>query len=690
MRKSIKRGIAIVAASAMALSVISLGSVIKSDAAGNGERRTQISLDSNDELVIKRNELADTSMGKDDSWTMFVYMCGSDLESYYGLANMDIDEMIAAKESDNVNIVIQTGGARTWKGNGISNSQIGRYVVKDDQLQLVEKLPQANMGKSDTLEDFLSWGVKNYAAEHMSVVLWNHGGGSVSGVCFDERNSYDSLTLSEVEKAFSSVSKDMTDKFDFVGFDACLMATMETANMLAPYADYMIGSEETEPGYGWEYTSLVNKLVSNPDVDARELGKVIVDNYYSSTAEIGQGSSATLSLVDLNKVDDIMLAFNKVSKEMNEFATTKANITKFTSAANMSENYGGNNAYEGYTNMVDLGDFMKNIASYVDGTDEVIKTINEAVVYQRVGSGLPDSTGLAFYYPLQTPGLSDLNYNRNITLNPFYMEYLDKVLFASKYGSLDKFTSNDWANNGYFYENDFEYVDYEFTSVSTYDKLKNNEYYKKAKFDDNWYKWFYKKDFAENEVEISEELADQVIVDDNDIVIDLDEETTKEAVEAKVAIVKEEGNEVTLLGAIDDAKFDGKWFTLADGQELAAELINEANGVKIYTAPAMVNNKETNIRFLVNNNKVTVLGTWDGINENGMAAKGYRPIKVGSKVAPLYMTVNTVTNETEMVKGDSVVVKSNVVTVDNMANDYSFVAQVEDAFGNVTISTPVK
>ncbi|MBE5935871.1 MAG: hypothetical protein E7262_08805 [Lachnospiraceae bacterium] len=698
MRKSIKRGIAIVAASAMALSIVSVGNVMKSDAASvsrdikNMARRTNISLDYNDKLSITRDELADTSMGKEDSSTMFIYMCGSDLESYYGLANMDINEMIAAQESDNVNIVIQTGGARTWRGNGISNSQIGRYVVKNNKLQLVESLPQANMGEAQTLESFLTWGVENYAAEHMSVVFWNHGGGSIDGVCFDERNSYDSLSLSEVEIALANATENMTDKFDYIGFDACLMGTIEVANMLKPYAEYMIGSEEVEPGYGWEYTSIVDRMVANPDVDPEELGKLIVDTYYTSTAAIGQGASATLSLVDLDKLDEVMIEFNEVAKEMNELADVKANITKLTSLANSSDNYGGNNAYEGYTNMVDLGDFMQNIAPYVEGTEDVLEAIEEAVVYQRIGNSHADATGIAFFYPLQTPSLAELNYMRNLGVSPYFAEYMDKVLFTAKYGSIDGFVSNDWANNGYFYDLDFEYIDNEFTSITGYEKLKTKSYFKAASFDDNWYKWFYKKSLVD--MEVSDELADDVIVSDDNVVLDLDNETAEDASDAKVAVVVENGDDVSILGAIaqddEQVKFDGKWFTLADGQVLAAEVVSENDKVVLYTAPAVVNGKTTNVRFTVENNDITVLGTWDGINEFGMAAKGIKEIKKGSTITPLYMTVDTQTNDVDMVKGDSVVVANEIITVDDIQEDYSFAAQVEDAFGNVTISTPVK
>ena len=111
MKKSFKRGIAIVAASAMALSVIGVGSVLRSkaaDATGDGSqlvRDIHLTAGSGGELEITRNDLGNKQMGKKDSWTIFVYMCGSDLESYYGLASMDIREMIAAGENDNVKLV---------------------------------------------------------------------------------------------------------------------------------------------------------------------------------------------------------------------------------------------------------------------------------------------------------------------------------------------------------------------------------------------------------------------------------------------------------------------------------------------------------------------------------------------------------------------------------------------------------
>ena len=55
----------------------------------------------------------------------------------------------------------------------------------------------------------------------------------------------------------------------------------EYANVLAPYAKYMVASAETEPADGWEYTTIVNTLLENPTIEAKDLGKVICDSYYS-------------------------------------------------------------------------------------------------------------------------------------------------------------------------------------------------------------------------------------------------------------------------------------------------------------------------------------------------------------------------------------------------------------------------
>ena len=129
-----------------------------------------------------------------DTWTVFVYLCGSDLETKGGAATRDLAEMVGASGSENVSFVVETGGAKKWQSD-VGSKRLSRYLIQDGSIMEVDVQKDRDMGDPNTLADFLTWGIKNYPAEHMGVILWDHGGGSITGVCFDERNNYDSLLL---------------------------------------------------------------------------------------------------------------------------------------------------------------------------------------------------------------------------------------------------------------------------------------------------------------------------------------------------------------------------------------------------------------------------------------------------------------------------------------------------------------
>ena len=174
----------------------------------------------------------------DDSWTIFVYLCGSDLESDAALGTNNMQEMIDASSVSNVRFVVQTGGAIDWY-NGASANEIDRFEIVRGVSSIVDRKPLASMGDSETLADFLRWGLAAYPSAHVGLVLWDHGSGSINGVCFDELADDDSLSLRDIDNALNSFQGVLPGGFDFVGFDACLMGTVETASMLAPYAKYM-------------------------------------------------------------------------------------------------------------------------------------------------------------------------------------------------------------------------------------------------------------------------------------------------------------------------------------------------------------------------------------------------------------------------------------------------------------------
>ena len=198
-----------------------------------------------------------------DAWTIMIYMCGSDLESTNKLATSDIKEILSKSgQPDDVNIIIETGGAKSWATTyGISKSSLERWHVENRKLVKDASITKANMGLTSTFQSFLEWGLTEYPAEKTGVILWNHGG-AMRGVCYDENYSDDNLLNSEVKTALANAftKTGQNEKLEFIGYDACLMQVQDVAEFNSQYFNYMIASQESESGYGWDYDTWVDDL----------------------------------------------------------------------------------------------------------------------------------------------------------------------------------------------------------------------------------------------------------------------------------------------------------------------------------------------------------------------------------------------------------------------------------------------
>ena len=97
------------------------------DKTGITDIGVSVSLDQNSRLNIQRNTAASVPMGENGTWTIFVYLCGTDLESDGGFATHDLQEMLDASTSSNVRFVIQTGGTALWQNEVVGSDGICRY-----------------------------------------------------------------------------------------------------------------------------------------------------------------------------------------------------------------------------------------------------------------------------------------------------------------------------------------------------------------------------------------------------------------------------------------------------------------------------------------------------------------------------------------------------------------------------------
>ncbi|MGX8692208.1 MAG: clostripain-related cysteine peptidase, partial [Clostridia bacterium] len=184
-------------------------------------------------------------------------------------------------------------------------------------------------------------------------------------------------------------------KYDFIGFDACLMATVENAAMLSDYADYMIASEETEPGVGWYYTNWLNMLADEPSTPTLDIGKQIVDDFVAYCNQKCPGQPTTLSVVDLSELGETlpaeMKAFSTDLKERisggdyQSVSTARGNSKEFASSTRIDQ--------------IDFVDFAQRVGS--SEGEALSRVLRGAVKYNRTGSSVTNAYGLSVYFPLR-------------------------------------------------------------------------------------------------------------------------------------------------------------------------------------------------------------------------------------------------------------------------------------------------
>ncbi len=326
-----------------------------------------------------------------DTVTLMVYMCGTDLESKYGMATNDLNEMIqAGANNPNLNVIVMTGGCKQWKNNVISNSVNQIYKVANGGVaRLSDNFGSDAMTKPATLTKFINFCTQNFPANRYELIFWDHGGGSVSGYGYDEKYaSSGSMSLKGINEALKASGT----TFDFIGFDACLMATLENALMLEPYADYMIASEETEPGVGWYYTNWLKTLNNNTSTPTLDIGKMIVDDFVAECNRTCQGQKTTLSVVDLAELKaTVPEAFRNFA-----VATTNQAKTDYSTVSKARSN-AREFATQSKIDQVDLVHLARNL-----GTNEgkaLANAILGAVKYNKTSSNMTNCYGLSIFFP---------------------------------------------------------------------------------------------------------------------------------------------------------------------------------------------------------------------------------------------------------------------------------------------------
>jgi len=365
-------------------------------------------------------------------YTLMIYMNGSTLESGYdyakkefrGYATKDLAEMIEGYIPDTpINIVVETIGTKRWNNNYISNEETQRFLLTDSGFELISSLPQQNVGYKKGLSDYIVWAKRNYPAQNYGLILWNHGGGPVGGFGLDENFGGDILHIEELENALATAKANSNIHFEFIGFDACLMANLEIAKTLEPFANYLLASEEIEPSSGWDYTSIISTLSKTPTMNGNAIGQLVADSYLAQASKEQMNHGITFSVIKLSEISEITKNLELLLSEVVPTFEVTNNFYNFAKAAGKSRSFGGNSESQGYTDLIDLGDFIGHLSEgHSERTTALLSAIDNAVVYKIDDASSKKTSGLSIYFPLRDKS----RYNTK-------MELYKKIDFSKDY-----------------------------------------------------------------------------------------------------------------------------------------------------------------------------------------------------------------------------------------------------------------
>jgi hypothetical protein len=236
-------------------------------------------------------------------WTFLVYMAAvNDLHQF---AQLDLQEMMKIGSNDNINILVYLMIQEENK-----TKVTKKLYVEPGALVQIGETTARDSGDVVSLEEALMWACKDYPSDHIAVVLWGEGSGSLNrfqthglskGVCYDHDAGY-YLTDCDCLQAFSW-GRDFVrngKKFDVIIFDASFLASLEIAYTLSSCADYMVAPQDDFFDVGYQYADVLYQCATQR-----------IDS--SSLALYMMNASHSFSVVDLTALQPLVDNCNAVA-----------------------------------------------------------------------------------------------------------------------------------------------------------------------------------------------------------------------------------------------------------------------------------------------------------------------------------------------------------------------------------------
>lgn len=401
-------------------------------------------------------------------------------------ANYMIHKMMQNVDSTHTNIIVQTASSddnMKWTDEQIKaqGADVNKYYVKDwdkvqrwkvtnEKIELLDDTLGAickgsvntnclQMNSQDMIADFLEYGVKNNPADRYIVIFFSHGGGSVDGFGWP-----DFITAFNMKQAFETATNNLKadssvnfNKFDIIGFAACLMGNIEWMYNLSDYGKYYVASEEMEHAFPWLLGDIITSISQRKST--LNVTNTIVDSYWQSSAKNGNALT-NISVIDLDKVKAINDGINSLSKSISYTYNQNPmqTLNNFYVSLNRSQRYGDTISF-GNTimydkSLYDIYDFLTNLDEKLwynqDYSADIINLKNlitddlnnAAVINNKTSHLLPDSYGISFF--AVTPNSYDVTMYKD-SVGTFGADYIK--LLEQMYAKLSSTTTNGTPSN---------------------------------------------------------------------------------------------------------------------------------------------------------------------------------------------------------------------------------------------------
>lgn len=355
-------------------------------------------------------------------WTFMVFLNADNNLDSFGVG--DLQEMVKGGGSnDFMNVICLLDR---------ENAPAKLYHVTKDEAKVIGEPGEVDMGSYKELVKFVLDTAKAYPAKHYCTVVWNHGSGwkdingeIIKGISYDDQSG-NHITTNQLTIAFDEIKKGLGKKIDLFCFDACLMQMVEIAYAMKDGVEYLVASEETEPGHGYPYTEIVSgfKKGITPEVAAKHIVKEYSKSYDGGSAGYSSTTQSAIKCSELNGLKDAINGFCKVALAGNYGA-------QFKNALNGSQKF-----Y--YRTNIDLGHFVElaqnqiKDESFTTAADKLQAALKKAVVINALsGYNTKNAKGLAVYFPASSYSFSsdykDLAFAKETMWEQMVKDYYKKT-----------------------------------------------------------------------------------------------------------------------------------------------------------------------------------------------------------------------------------------------------------------------